>query len=135
MKDIFELRLALEIGMSDLIIERHNPSDIKELRSIAQKESEDPECVVSHEVRSRYEISFHSKLYAMTGNPTLGRFQKMLLPVFDFIMNEESNPNTSRSLGNITHSDLIDAIELGDASKLRKNMREHLTTHFSQLQG
>ncbi|WP_208644938.1 FCD domain-containing protein [Mucilaginibacter kameinonensis] len=34
LKEIFEMRLALEIGMVDFVIERVKPEDIAELRAI-----------------------------------------------------------------------------------------------------
>jgi len=37
--------------------------------------------------RLKYDIEFHSMLYNITGNNTIMRFQKMLMPIFDYVDN------------------------------------------------
>jgi len=130
MKDIFELRLVLEIGMADLLFARKTAKDLLELRDIATREANDPKCKSSQEVRSAYEIKFHGKLYSMTGNSTLTRFQKLLLPIFNYMIEVESTLDTVPTKGKINHFDLIETLENGTASDLRRNMRDHLTPHF-----
>ncbi|WP_255517975.1 FadR/GntR family transcriptional regulator [Fulvivirga sp. M361] len=133
MKDIFELRLVLEVGMSDLLVVRKTDEDIVELKDIARKEAEDPECKHSLEVRLGYEIAFHGKLYAMTGNSTLTRFQQMLLPIFNYMMEVESHLKSEPPRGDISHMDLVTTLEKGTAAELRRNMRAHLTPHYARL--
>ena len=60
MKDIFELRLVLEVGMGDLLFARCTPKDIDALEQVAKKEANDPK-TSSLKVRLNYEIEFHSK--------------------------------------------------------------------------
>lgn len=131
--DLFELRLVLEVGMADLLFSRKTDKDIEALQNIALKEKNDIKCANSLKRRLKYEIQFHGKLYSMTGNKTLARFQKMLLPIFNHMMELESSLDIEPPRGNITHFDLIEALINGNASKFRKNMREHLTPHFSRL--
>lgn len=133
MKDIFELRLVLEVGMSDLLIARKTDDDLTELKKIATKEANDPKCKTSQDVRSKYEIEFHGKLYAMTGNSTLTRFQKMLLPIFNYMMKVEAHLDVEPPRGKISHFDLVETLRTGDAATMRRNMREHLTPHYAQL--
>ena len=90
MQDIFELRLVLEVGMADLLFVRKTEKDLIDLKDIAGREVADPECTTSQSNRSAYEIEFHGKLYAMTGNSTLTRFQKLLLPIFNYMTAVES---------------------------------------------
>lgn len=133
LQDLFELRLVLEVGMADLLYSRKTDKDIEVLKSIALKEKNDPKCDTSLKKRLKYEIQFHGKLYSMTGNKTLTRFQKMLLPIFNYMMVVESNLDVELPRGKITHFDLIDTLLNGNASKFRKQIREHLTPHFSRL--
>lgn len=82
LKGIFEIRLVLEIGMADLLFHRITPEDIAELRKIVSNE---PPATQYHLFNVEHEIAFHGKLYEITGNETLKKFQKMLLPVFDYV--------------------------------------------------
>ena len=133
MQDIFELRLVLEVGMADLLFTRKTTEDIEELKDIAAREEKDPKCKKSQAVRSQYEIEFHGKLYAMSGNSTLTRFQKLLLPIFNYMIAAEATLDKAPPRGKVNHFDLIDALENGDAALFKKRMREHLTPHYARL--
>ncbi len=133
MLDIFELRLVLEVGMADLLFARKTEKDLIELKAIATREAKDPKCKISQKIRSKYEIEFHGKLYAMTGNSTLTRFQKLLLPIFNYMIAVESTLDKEPPRGKINHFDLIETLEHGTAAKFRKHMREHLTPHFARI--
>ena len=133
MQDVFELRLVLEVGMADLLFSRKKKEDIIELKDIATREADDEQCKNSQAVRSTYEVEFHGKLYAMSGNSTLSRFQKMLLPVFNYMVAVEATLETAPSKGKINHFDLIDTLEHGTAAQFRKRMREHLKPHYARL--
>ncbi len=133
MQDIFELRLVLEVGMADLLFVRKKVEDIQELNDIANREAADEACQTSQAVRSKYEVEFHGKLYAMSGNSTLSRFQKMLLPVFNYMVAVEATLDKAPAKGKINHFDLIDSLEKGTAAQFRKRMREHLTPHYTRL--
>lgn len=133
MQDIFELRLVLEVGMTDLLFARKTEKDLVVLKDIANREANDPKCKASQKVRSKYEIEFHGTLYAMTGNSTLTRFQKLLLPIFNYMIAIESTLEEEPPRGNINHFDLIEALENGTAAMFRKYMREHLTPHYARI--
>ncbi|HPK85374.1 MAG TPA: GntR family transcriptional regulator, partial [Bacteroidales bacterium] len=82
--DVFEMRLALEIGMADFIFARKTDSDISELEKIVEIEPDHSDNIlfdVDHELR------FHGKLYQMAGNNTLEEFQNLLLPAFQHVYN------------------------------------------------
>lgn len=132
MKNVFELRLVLEVGMSDLLFSRMTPADLEELQSIAEKEAKDPK-TKSLKVRLGYEIEFHSKLYEMSGNDTLKRFQNMLLPVFNYMMEVEASLEMKPEKGDIDHFDLIETLRTGTPSQFRENMHEHLKPHYARL--
>jgi len=132
MKDIFELRLVLEVGMSDLLFARCKPEYIEALEKTAEKEAKDPK-ISSLKVRLSYEIEFHSKLYEMSGNETLKRFQNLLLPMFNYMMEVESKLETKPEKGNISHFDLVETLKSGTPAQFRENMREHLKPHYTRL--
>ncbi|MEJ7826772.1 MAG: GntR family transcriptional regulator, partial [Segetibacter sp.] len=72
LKEIFEIRLVLEIGMADFLFQRIQKEDIKELKQIVSKE---PLVTEHHLFNIEHEIAFHGKLYEITRNETLKKFQ------------------------------------------------------------
>ncbi|MGN6181888.1 MAG: FadR/GntR family transcriptional regulator [Mucilaginibacter sp.] len=130
LKEIFEMRLALEIGMADFIIERVTPQDIEDLKKIVTSE---PAETRNELFMIEQEIKFHGKLYEITGNETLKKFQKMLLPVFDYVHKSGLLKKQIRQKEYVSHKQLVELIEKGSAEQLRNGMRNHLETHFSRL--
>jgi len=124
LQDIFELRLVLEMGLADLIYIRKTDKDIAELENIAKKE-------VNHDnsFRIKNEIAFHGKLYEMSGNDTLKRFQIMLLPIFDYVVTLEKKPTR----GKVNHLDLVQILKTGTVEDFKIGMQAHLQPHFDRL--
>src|SRR5690606_30819501 len=88
LKDIFEMRLILEMGMAEFIVARKTPKGVRELEKIVNEQT-------SMEAPTKEEeIRFHTKLYEMTGNDTFKRFQKMLFPIFDYVFTDYRNGQT-----------------------------------------
>lgn len=130
LKEIFELRLVLEIGMGDLLFQRITKEDIEELRKIVSNE---PGAAQYHLFNIEHEIAFHGKLYEITGNNTMKKFQKLLLPVFDYVHNSGLLKKQALLKTFVSHNDLVDILETGDAKKFRDGMRSHLENHFARL--
>lgn len=130
LKEIFEIRLVLEIGMADFLFQRKTQKDIEELRAIVKKE---PEITDQHLFNISHEIAFHGKLYEISGNDTMKKFQKMLLPVFDYVHHSGllGKPITFRKF--VSHKELVDVLEKGNPELFRKAMRYHLENHFARL--
>jgi DNA-binding FadR family transcriptional regulator len=126
LQDIFELRLTLEMGLADILYLRKTKKDIQELEKIAltQKTS-----AARHHFRVKHEVEFHGKIYEMTGNRTMQRFQTMLLPIFGYLVKEEKVPGG----GKVSHLDLVNLLKDGSREAFRKGMREHLEHHFKKL--
>jgi len=126
LKEIFELRLILEVGLADLLFLRKTDTDIEQLGKIAQKQKT---TTIQHTFRIKNEIDFHGKLYQMTGNHTLRRFQDMLLPVFGYLVSLEKVP----IVGSVSHLDLVNILKNGTKEEFRQGMIQHLEPHFSKL--
>jgi DNA-binding FadR family transcriptional regulator len=124
LQDIFELRLVLETGLADLLYIRKTDKAIAELERIAAAEETD-----TH-FRVQNEIAFHGKLYEMTGNDTLKRFQIMLLPIFAYVITQEKKPIQ----GKVSHKDLVEILKHGTKEDFKKGMLAHLQPHFDRLQ-
>ena len=132
LREIFEIRLVLEIGMADLIFRRITKEDIAELKRIVSNE---PPATQYHLFNIEHEIAFHGKLYEITGNSTMKKFQKMLLPVFDYVHNSGLLKKQPMLKTFVSHNGLVDILEEGTPELFRNAMRNHLENHFSRLFG
>ncbi|MEO5995494.1 MAG: GntR family transcriptional regulator [Chitinophagaceae bacterium] len=126
LRDLFELRLTLEVGLADLLYLRKKKEDVAELEKIAihQKITGSRQTF-----RIKNEVAFHGKIYRMTGNETLQRFQSMLLPVFGYMVTLEKVP----IIGKVSHLDLVEILKHGSKEDFRQGMLKHLEHHFNKL--
>lgn len=130
LKEIFEIRLVLEIGMADFIFQKITKEDIKELKEIVKNE---PLSSESHLFNIEHEIKFHGKLYEITGNKTMKTFQRMLLPIFDYVHNSGLLQKQLQPKKFVSHKGLVDILENGSPELFRNAMRNHLENHFARL--
>ncbi|WP_344980812.1 FadR/GntR family transcriptional regulator [Compostibacter hankyongensis] len=127
LQDLFELRLVLEMGLADILYRRMTEEDLKELESIVDKETGK----VRTPFKVKNEIAFHGKLYQMTGNTTFLRFQSMLLPIFEYVVDLRKKDGILS--GKVTHRDLLEILKTGTPEDFRQGMKEHLKPHFERL--
>jgi len=126
LRDLFELRLTLEVGLADLLYLRKTKEDVAELEKIAKNQKVTGSRPT---FRIKNEIDFHGKIYQMTGNETLQRFQSMLLPIFGYLVSLEKVP----IIGKVSHLDLVEILKHGDKEEFRQGMVKHLEHHFNKL--
>lgn len=133
LKDIFELRLILEMGMVDLLFARKTKKDLEELEDIVTKMEEDK--IDSKIFALENEIAFHGKLYEMSGNKTLQRFQNLLLPVFQYFHDHKLPDSDSYMYSKkfISHRELLDYLKEDNIKAFRKGMAQHLEPHFDRV--
>lgn len=130
LKEIFEIRLVLEIGMADFIFNRITKEDIEELKEIVSQEPAQTDSLL---LKTEHEIAFHGKLYEITGNATLKKFQKLLLPIFDYVQHSELIKKPATIKRYVSHRGLVDTIENGSPEMFRNAMRNHLENYFARL--
>jgi GntR family transcriptional repressor for pyruvate dehydrogenase complex len=130
LKEIFEIRLVLEIGMADLLFRRVIKKDIADLKEIVKNE---PPAAQYHLFNIDHEIAFHGKLYEITGNETLKKFQKMLLPVFDYVHKSGLLKKQPLLKTFTSHKTLVNILEKGTPEEFRNGMRNHLENHFLRI--
>lgn len=130
LKEVFEIRLVLEIGMADFLFHRITKADIKELKQIVANE---PPAAQDHLFNVEHEIAFHGKLYEITGNETMKKFQKMLLPVFDYVHNSGLLKKQPALKTFVSHKELVEILENGTPEQFRNGMRNHLENHFARI--
>ena len=132
LRDIFELRLILEMGMAEMIFARKTDDDIEKLENIVEREEK--KGMDSTKFSLRQEIDFHGQLYHMSGNKTMQRFQSLLLPVFQFVHdNGYFDKDYEFSHKQVTHRVLLDTIKKGSPDKFRQAMKQHLEPHFEKV--
>ncbi len=127
--DLFELRLILELGMTDILFLRKNDRYLKELEEIIARENN----AESEVERILCDVEFHRVLYKMSGNETLLRFQKLLLPVFEHVMEYEAK-HGKVDRGDISHQDLLDILKNGTSVEFREAMTRHLEPHLKHVE-
>jgi GntR family transcriptional regulator, transcriptional repressor for pyruvate dehydrogenase complex len=129
MRDIFELRLVLEIGICELLFKRKTSENLDELKEIVEKE----ETSTSNKEILKYDIEFHSMLYKISGNETMLRFQKLLYPIFNYVY-QESKLETKGLINNeISHRDLYNSLKRSNPDDFRTKMKKHLSPYLNKI--
>lgn len=125
LKDIFEMRLILEMGISEFLFARKTSNQVKELEEIVAEQQ-------GYEMLTiEQEVAFHGKLYEMAGNDTFARFQNLLIPVFNHVFSEKSKMSKNvKIIDPITHKNLLDIIKTGNANEFRAAMYTHLLPYY-----
>jgi DNA-binding FadR family transcriptional regulator len=130
LKDIFEMRLVIEVGMADLLIKRVKPEDIEELYAIVGTE---PDKTGDMLFDIEHEVKFHGRLYEITGNETLKNFQNLLLPVFNYVYSSGLMETQHKQKRHVSHHGLVDLLKAGNAKDLRQGIRMHLENHYQRI--
>lgn len=129
MKDIFEMRLVLEIGIADILFLRKTAASLEKIEAIVAQE----EKTTNKVELVRLDVEFHSMLYKISGNNTIQRFQKTLLPIFDYVYNSFRKPNRTEKKDAVTHRQLLTILKKGTPEEFRNKMRSHLSMYFNQI--
>lgn len=130
LRDIFEMRLALEMGMSDFVVQRVTDSDIEDLERIVDRENSETGSDVS-DIAS--ELAFHGKLYSISQNKLLLDMQSLLIPTFQYVndsgmlQDKKINPNF------VSHRGLVEVLKRKDIEAFRIAMRNHLINHLDKI--
>ncbi len=130
LQDLFEMRMALEVGMADILFENIQEKDIQELEMIVSKEPIHADNTIFN---IETEVAFHGKLYEITRNTILKDFQDMLLPIFHYVHNSGLLTTYIESKSFISHRGLVDVLKVGNPEVFRNAMRMHLDNHYQRL--
>jgi DNA-binding FadR family transcriptional regulator len=130
LRDLFELRLIIDVGLADFVVRKVTPEDIRKLEKLIEKEPEKSDNVLFD---IDHEIKFHGKLYEITGNSSLIRFQELLFPLFNYAYESGLINRPVKRKKYVSHKGLIEALKRGDAEKFREAMRAHLENHFQRI--
>lgn len=143
LRDLYELRLMLEIGMSDFIFASKTEEQMRQLDEIVGEEDRLwNQMAVEEDMDKRFDLAkeltnidvrFHSKLFEMTGNKSLIDFQYILRHLFTLYYPKTGTEDYhSRVL--VSHISLFNILRTGTPDAFRMSMRLHLKTQFDNME-
>ncbi len=142
LRDLYQLRIMLEVGMADFIYLKKTPDQMELLDEIVSEEVElEREMTMAETEEQRYsvakkltdvDIRFHSALYEMTGNKSLIDFQYILRHLFTLYRPKLKADYHSRTI--VSHVSLFNLLRTGTADAFRMAMRLHLKTQFENME-
>lgn len=123
-RDLYELRLMLEIGIADFVFERKDEYGMSKLLELVEEEEtcEDNRRLVE------IDILFHTTLYQMANSRSLSHFQSLIGKIFTLY--PKQRPQNWRQHEIITHRSLYRILQNGTPDAFRSAMRLHLTYQF-----
>lgn len=130
---LLEMRVSLEIGSAQFIINNISDQDILDLKDIVAKEEHTERLKIDIESERR----FHSKIYAITKNKVMMDFLNLLIPVFKYV-NENYDDfdkfnNQMMSKRKIKHIDILKYLEARDVEGYRKAVEDHLSAYIEYI--
>lgn len=128
LKDLYEVRIMLEIGMADFIFLGKTPEYISILEKIVSEE--ETTAISDLDKLAILDVQFHSTLYKMSGNKSVRAFQNLLNTLFTTY----SRSKNWRRRQIISHATLVEIIKSGTPDAFRTAMRLHLNTRFEDLE-
>ncbi len=133
--DLLGFRIALEIGICELVV-----------NNITNKHLENLENIVNRGVVKNFgeytpvsEYEFHTKLYAITGNKTIMEFQQLIHPVSIFIKEKFKdyflpvNKELDKTGKRVTHQHLFEYLKKKDKEGFSRAMSNHFAPYYSFL--
>jgi len=120
--ELFDLRAYMELGIAPQVVEKITDEDLVELEKVVIEEEQNPK---DYHASIRSDILFHSKLYEITGNSILQKFQALLKPHMENRQNL-FNPDRFEEKNYKTHRDLLESLKKRDVNDFLQTMQEHL---------
>ena len=142
LKDLYQLRLMLEIGAADFIFMGKNDRFIEELDAIVGQEADlDQQMSLAKDEATKIEIAeklkevdiqFHAKLFEITGNQDLMDFQFIIRHLFTLYSPRMKKDYHDRNI--VSHIGLFNLLRNGTPDAFRMAMRLHLSTQFENME-
>lgn len=133
--DILELRMAIEIGLTDSIFRHITKEDIAELEEIVSVGT----AVGNNKYAPISEYQFHTKLYEITGNKAVKEFQTIIHPVMEFVKDrykvyfEKIAARIEANGETVSHKMLLDYLRAGDREGYRQGILRHFKIYSDYL--
>ena len=130
LRDIFEMRMVLEIGSAGIVFNTLTPEKLAELELIVENEEK---------LGNPYLPDFHRKLYEHIGNDTITEFQMLIIPVLEYVAEQnrqlfDTRRNELASHGRlVTHRDLLQLLKAGDRAGYEAAVVRHFDIYKDYL--
>lgn len=118
-QNFIEMRMALELGMCELIYLRKTPAQLDALREIAESFAD-----------AASDAEFHSHLMKMSGNHGVDEFQAAMAEFFKF---PKEHDQAFWRKERDEHLGLCDVLENGTAMDFYAAMRKHFQPYFDKI--
>jgi len=141
LRDLYQLRIMLEIGMADFVFENKTQEQMNALETLMAEEDEirkqrvsspEPEKLLYAQRLRDIDVEFHSKLFEMTGNKSLMDFHSVLQHLFTIYF--PSNERDFHDQNVVSHIGLYNILRLGNAETFRMSMRLHLQHQIDRIE-
>lgn len=142
LRDLYQLRIMLEIGMADFIYRNKTEEQMSRMDSLMQKQHEIENILVKTdsdhqkmelaEKLTEIDVKFHGLLFEMTGNQSLIDFQYILRHLFTLYF--PAIKNDFRKQNVISHIGLYNLLRNGNPESFRTAMRLHLSTQIDNME-
>lgn len=129
--NLLELRMAIEIGISNEIFDNITPEDLSQLEEIVKISS----AFENNSYSPISEFTFHSKLYQITGNKFIMEFQQIIHPIMDFIKDKFNdyikpiNVELQKRGDIVTHADLLELLKKNDKEGYKLAIENHFKVY------
>ena len=130
-REIFEMRLSLEIGVADILFIRKTDKDIADLEAIVKREEESPPGAFRD---FDCEILFHGRIFAIVGNEFMARLQEVLTSFFSVVRNWKTPSGDPWVANKPWHRDILTVLAKGTAKEYRDVMSRHFAVYFDAMQ-
>ena len=124
-KEFAELRLVIELGLTDLIYAKRTKEAVDELETICNEFRNEPMSIEKHVAAEK---AFHRRLLAMSGNELVMRFQLLLEPFFS---PQKAVPQDTLNNSYHEHMELVTALRKHSIADWRKVAHKHFGHYFS----
>ena len=140
LKDLYELRIMLEIGMADYVFKNKTEKQMEILDKLMLEEtrirqqrinaSEDEKADMAEQLRD-IDVRFHSVIFEMTGNKSVMDFHEVLQHLFTLYF--PSNERDYHDQTVVSHVGLFNILRIGNAETFRMAMRLHLQRQMDRM--
>ena len=132
LRDLLEVRTALEVGMISQIAQRVSAADVDSLRSLALRMVERSERGEGFAAEDR---AFHAALFKCLGNPFLLSLVDLFWQVFTRLADRLPAPDRAAQRATAQdHVRVVAMLEAGDVRALEQAHRQHFQEIFRRLQ-
>lgn len=141
LRDLYQLRIMLEIGMADFVFKNKTEGQMAELEALMAEESEirrqrscaPPSEKLAHAQRLRdIDVQFHSILFQMTGNKSLMDFHAILQHLFTIYFPSDERDFHDETI--VSHIGLYNILRIGNSETFRMAMRLHLQRQIDSIE-